>query len=236
MEFLLLDAPYEDDLCLTHETFEELKQYKTIALYGAVQFIPFMQDIHKHLEAQGHEVITSQPSRTNVAYQILGCDCYWQNLKLEKDPDVFLYIGDGLFHPKALALAQKDRETFIPIACYDPKRKVISYRTQEEIARLLKKNKGSLLKFLSSDCIGVLVTSKPGQKQFNAATKLLELYTEKQFYFFIENTFEFGRLEDYPFIECWVNTACPRIGFDDGENLEKSMINLNDALHIQERL
>jgi diphthamide biosynthesis enzyme Dph1/Dph2-like protein len=36
--------------------------------------------------------------------------------------------------------------------------------------------------------------------------------------------------ENYPFIECWVNTACPRIGTDDIININQPMINLRDAL------
>ncbi|MBI2112760.1 diphthamide synthesis protein, partial [Candidatus Woesearchaeota archaeon] len=52
----------------------------------------------------------------------------------------------------------------------------------------------------------------------------------KKFYFFVDNTISYGQLENFPFVEVWVNTACPRIGLDDQEAFRKGVLNLKDVL------
>ena len=44
------------------------------------------------------------------------------------------------------------------------------------------------------------------------------------------------QLENFNFIDVWVNTACPRVSFDDQEKFVKGVINLNDALSVEEIL
>lgn len=39
-------------------------------------------------------------------------------------------------------------------------------------------------------------------------------YPNKKFYIFIADTIDYNQLNDFPFIEAWVNTACPRIEED----------------------
>jgi len=52
---------------------------------------------------------------------------------------------------------------------------------------------------------------------------LKKKYEDKKFYTFIAETIDLNQLENFPFIECWVNTACPRIAED-----KKGMININE--------
>ena len=61
-------------------------------------------------------------------------------------------------------------------------------------------------------------------------------YADKKFYYFIDNVVSFDQLENFNFIEVWVNTACPRVGFDDQEKFAKGVINLNDALMAEDIL
>jgi 2-(3-amino-3-carboxypropyl)histidine synthase len=168
----------------------------------------------------------------------LGCDAFHDSLNLKEKVDAFLYIGDGRFHPLALVLGQKDSkfEDFKEVLIYDPIANKFEVLNYNEIKRILKKYKGSLLRFLNSKNIGILITVKPGQQHFNPSLKLEEKYKDKKFYFFVDNDINFNSLENFSFIEFWINTACPRIGFDDAVNLEKGMINLNDALNVNEIL
>ncbi len=54
-------------------------------------------------------------------------------------------------------------------------------------------------------------------------SQLEKKYKNKRFYKFVFDTLDYSQLENFPFIECWVNTACPRI-FDD----LRSIINIQD--------
>ncbi|MBU4283524.1 MAG: diphthamide synthesis protein, partial [Nanoarchaeota archaeon] len=87
---------------------------------------------------------------------------------------------------------------------------------------------GALIKFLSSKEIGVILTTKPGQEQLKEAFELKNKFKDKNFYFLIFDTIDFNQLENFPFIECFVNTACPRIALDDSIKIGKAIINLED--------
>ena len=54
-----------------------------------------------------------------------------------------------------------------------------------------------------------LISTKPGQSYFKHALKLKEKYPDKKFFFIVHETLDFASLEDFPFVQVWVNTACP---------------------------
>ena len=145
-------------------------------------------------------------------------------------------MGDGIFHPRALVLAQKDNSEFKEVIRYDPTRSQMILMKEDDCNKIFKKYRGSLMKFIASDTIGILITMKPGQQQFNFARKLEEKYPNKKFYYFADNNLDFNQLEGFCFVECWVNTACPRIGFDDSVNLGLALLNITDALEAADIL
>ena len=104
--------------------------------------------------------------------------------------------------------------------------------TLDEIKKELTRKKANIKRYLSSESIGVLVTIKPGQQYLSNAKKLKETLEKqnKQAFIFITDTIQFDHLENYPFIEAWVNTACPRIGTDDLLKTRKPLINIREAL------
>ena len=140
---------------------------------------------------------------------------------------MILYLGDGMFHPKALILA-----TTKPITIFDPIINIIKVVDRKEMQKELNKKKANLKKYLNADKIGILVTIKPGQQYMLAANKLKQQLEkeDKKAYIFIDDTLNPMNYENYPFVQCWVNTACPRIGTDDIVNINQPMINLRDAL------
>jgi len=157
--------------------------------------------------------------------QALGCDLF--RLEPANEIEAFLYIGTGEFHPKQLLMLEKK-----PVFVFNPESSKFYELDKAEVATIERKRKAAYAKFLSSDKIGVLVSVKPGQLELERALKLREKYKDKLFFFFVADTFDFGSLLNFPFIECFVNTACPRIGYDEAENLEKPIVNLQDILDI----
>src|SRR3989338_853632 len=242
MEVLFLEAPYPGKVALGAATLNYLKkkEYTTVALYSSVQFCNNLQQVQKQLHDANIRVITSKADRTHVPSQLLGCDNYHDSLHLSEkeidDIDCYLYIGDGKFHPLALVYAQKDSAQMKEIVCNDPLSKKMSLVGISDIKAILKKYRGSLLKFLSAVSVGVIVTIKPGQEEFRPSLLLEKKFPDKKFYYFIDNVVSFDQLENFPFIEVWVNTACPRVGFDDQEKFKRGVINLNDAFRAKEIL
>jgi 2-(3-amino-3-carboxypropyl)histidine synthase len=236
---LFLDAPFDGkvELCADTLTYLKEKQYKKVALYASVQFCNQLDKVKEQLQALDIEIVSSQPKRTGAQHQILGCDNYHDSFNVElSEVDAYLYIGDGKFHPLALVYAQKDNNSMKEVLCNDPIAGSFSLMGVDDISTILKKYKGSLIKFLSSDTIGVIITIKPGQEQMKPSFFLEKKFPDKKFYYFIDNNVSFDQLENFPFVEVWVNTACPRVGFDDQEKFVRGVLNLNDALLAKEIL
>lgn len=238
METLFLEATYSGTVELCPETISYLtkKGYTKIGLYASVQFVGKLETVESQLNELGVTSVTSRPDRTHVKGQLLGCDNYHNSLNLDKDIQVYLYVGDGRFHPLALVYAQKDSNEMKEIICNDPINKRMVLMGIEDICTILKKYRGSLVKFFTAKMVGVLITIKPGQEQFKPALLLEKKYLDKRFYYFIDNVISFDQLENFNFIDVWVNTACPRVGFDDQEKFVRGVINLNDALSVEEIL
>jgi 2-(3-amino-3-carboxypropyl)histidine synthase len=185
---------------------------------AAVQFIDSIPSVVKELEKLGKHPLTTQGRHSSLPNQILGCDVV--NVP---EAQAFLYLGDGLFHPKEIQLQNKK-----PVYCYNPKTKEYYEFGPDEVEKMQKRAKVNQIKFLSSDSIGVIISRKPGQYRLQQAMMLPEKYPDKSFYWFLVDTTDFRELENYPFIQCYVNTACPRMGRDDLNKISKPLINLED--------
>ena len=231
MKTIFLEAPYLGKVRLCKKTLDYLakKKVKTVALYAAVQFCNNLEFIKQQLADAGITVISSKPKRTDAHQQILGCDVYEDSLHLSakerENIDAFLYIGDGKFHPLALLHGQKAE-----IICDDPIAQRMEILSPTLIDHIKKKQKGALIKFYAHQNIGVIISTKPGQQFMKKAFSLEEKYPQKKFYYFVDDQISFDQLENFPFIDVWVNTACPRIGLDDIEKFRKGVVNLRDVV------
>lgn len=226
-----MDAKWEGEIKLTEKVknYLQKKNPKSIALFASTQFLELTNFI-KEIKKLGIEVNITKAKRTNKPLQILGCDCYPDSFPAIKESDLILYIGDGMFHPKALLLSQT-KQNSKPITIFDPIQNKIEEVTRKVIDDQLKKSERNLKLFLNSDTIGILVTIKPGQQYLQAALKLKQKLKQenKNAYIFIDDTINLFNLENYPFIQAWVNTACPRIGTDDITTINQPLINLREA-------
>ena len=215
MKTIFIEARYKEKIFLPGEFIEKLP--KEIALFTIVQFIDSINVIKKQLEKYNIKVKLLKTKHTKYPGQLLGCNIERFNAQN------FLYIGDGMFHPKALLLKNNAR-----VFVYNPFTKKYFELTKKDVEDMLRKQKTGIVKFLSSKEIGVLVSTKQGQNKLKEARKLRKKYPEKNFYFLVFNTIDFNELENFPFIECFVNTACPRISYDDSEKIRKPIINIEE--------
>lgn len=205
--------------------FDDSPLPKRIGIIGTIQTKPTLPKVKEFLESKGHEAF--------IGGQVLGCD---QNaaLAINRDCDAFLFYGSGYFHP--VGIAHKFDKICYTLAPGDDKVEAVPPSRYVDIE---KRKKGMLAKFYSSDKIGVLMSCKTGQATVQSSLSkifdLQEKYPEKKFYFVAYNTFDFGSLEDFNFVQCWINTQCPRIREDlkvlNIEDLTKASyihVNLDD--------
>ena len=238
MRLTFLKAQYKSELKLPSDFAQQIQEIfpngANFGIFSAVQFREQKQEVEEILHSLGYTTQTSQPFRTSIQGQILGCDSYKDSLKMDlSEVDGFIYVGDGYFHPNALLLAQEYEEQIKPVIlinCVQELTEVIGY---DHIKAYLQKRKFCFAKFYSSTNIGVFVTTKWGQEYLETSLKLKEQYPEKNFYYFIGDNFLDYEMENFPFCECWVNTACPRIGQDDILRHKKAVINIKDILKVE---
>jgi 2-(3-amino-3-carboxypropyl)histidine synthase len=159
-----------------------------------------------------------------IAGQVLGCDVS-NALKIAKKVDAFLFIGSGNFHPVQIAI-----KTGKKVIRADPFTNSISEVTEEEIEDRKRKVRSGYAYFLNANKIGILVSAKPGQNKIKAA-EFLKKELEKQGkkpYLFTFDTLDFHQLDNFPDIECWVNTACERMAIEDYDKFSKPVVNICD--------
>lgn len=213
MKILCLEARSGIDIMpAVREAFRHLKKGK-VAIVSTIQHLHKLEEARELIEKEGMEAV--------VAGQVLGCSVP----KIPSDAEQVLYIGSGRFHPIGIFL--KTRKEVVVANPFSGKASKI---TKKDVEKIEKRKKGALAKFLSSGNIGILVSTKSGQTNVQGGKKRIDeikkKYKDKKFYSFAFDTLNKGDLENFTFIDCWVNTACPRL-FED---FEKGMINIEDII------
>jgi len=202
-----------DVLPVVVKALELLDKKHSIAIVTTVQYVKKLDDVENLLKKNGFKA-KKYPFT-------LGC-------KVPKiKEDIVLYIGTGKFHPKGIIIKTKK-----DIVMANPETEEVEKLTNSDVELLEKRKKGALLKFHTSENIGVLISVKSGQKSVQQLPddilKLKNKFKDKKFYFFCVNTLDFNELENFPFVDMWINTMCPRIGYDDTIRLPKPLLNLED--------
>lgn len=180
---------------------------QTLALVTTIQFVDILPKLKSYLEKQGKKVLVQKNG------QIVGCNTI--NAKaVENKVQAFLYIGSGKFHPLALALSLKQQK---PIFIYNPFTEEFSKLEEKEISKVIAKKKTAKIKFLSADTFGILVSTKPGQNRLKKAEELKKILEKqgKKCYIFLFNDLDINQLENWPQIECWINSACPGLSLEN---------------------
>ena len=209
MKVLNIHAKSEEDV---------LTVVKKVKFKGKLGLATTIQNVHRLKEIQ--KVIPNSV----ICGQVLGCDASLA-VRHQNEVDAFLYIGSGKFHPIEIALHTNKK-----VICANPITNEITEITNEEVELRRKRIKGAYLKFLSAKKVGIIVTTKSGQGILPLALRARsnDQLKDKEVFIFLCNTLNFNELENYPDIECWINTACPRIATEDNDKLSRPMINLEE--------
>lgn len=210
----------QEDFLLPKKELDKLPT--SICFATTVQFRAGIDAIKKQLEDSGRICVLFEGRHTKHPGQMLGCD-------VDKDTDIsadcFLYMGDGIFHPNAL-LFNTTKDLFL----YNPITKEFNKADRIILQRVVNKRKAAYLKYLAADNIGIIVTVKPGQQHLKRAMTMKERLAEKgkNAFVFICDSLDFNELENFPFIDAWINTACPRIAYEDYLKFTKPVLNMED--------
>lgn len=235
-DIVFIPAKYNKKIIVPDNIIKKLPN--KLMLFSSVQFLHQLPDIEKQLEAKDKKILLVKSKNflydgmTSEKGQLLGCNSEnfdAKNLTTHgEDFDAFLYIGDGIFHPQALLVNNRK-----DIYCYDPKTNKLNVLKKEMYDDIQKRTRGRTLKFLTSKNIGIIVTTKRGQNNTKRAEllkdKILKKWSDKKVFMLICSELNFLELENFNFVDIYVNTACSRIGHDDTIRSPKPIINISDV-------
>jgi len=204
-----------------------LENWRKIGLVTTVQHVQNLDEVRENLLRAGKTVVIGDSGHLSYSGQVIGCD-YSNAKSIAKDVEAFLFIGGGRFHALGVALS-----TSKPTVVADPYEKR-AYSVDREAERILRQRWASIEEARESKNFAVLVGLKPGQKRLEEAQRVRQKLEEKGKIAFLFAVKEITPevLMEFPTVDAYVNTACPRISLDDASKFKKPVLAINEAFVV----
>jgi 2-(3-amino-3-carboxypropyl)histidine synthase len=203
----------------TEEAIPLLKNWTSIGLATTIQHIHKLTEAKHVLLGAGKKVTIGDAGILKHAGQVTGCDYSNAKAALE-EVDAFLFVGGGRFHALGVALA-----TLRPTIAADPyQKKAFSLEAQAE--KTVRKRYANIHETSQAKMLGILLGLKPGQSRLAKALEIKRLAeaTGKKATLLALREVTPEALMQFPTIDAFVNTACPRLSLDHPEQFGKPML------------
>lgn len=208
-----------------------IKPWMRIGVVTTIQHTEQLDDVREALLAAGKRVAVGDAGRLSHTGQVIGCD--FSNARaVLRDVDAFLCVCGGRFHALGVALT-----TAKPTVVADPYEGT-AYSVDREADRLIKQRWASIREAANGKRFGVLIGLKSGQKRLKRAlwvSRELQKSGKKSTLLAAREVTPESLLQ-YPSIDAYVNTACPRISLDDSTRFKKPVLTINEALVVAGKL
>jgi 2-(3-amino-3-carboxypropyl)histidine synthase len=204
-----------------------LNKYGKIGLATTVQHVQTLDEAREILVRAGKTVVVGDAGRVNYSGQVMGCD-YGNVKSVANDVEAFLFIGGGRFHALGIALS-----TSKPTIIADPYENR-AYCIDEEAQAVLKQRWACIEEAGHAKTFGVLIGLKIGQKRLDEALKIKEIAKKNgkaAFLFAVREILPEALLE-FPSVDAYVNTACPRISLDAPSKFLKPVLTANEFMVV----
>ncbi|MCL2359463.1 MAG: diphthamide biosynthesis enzyme Dph2 [Nitrososphaerota archaeon] len=202
-----------------------LLAYNKIGLTTSIQHIESLNSAKQLLTNHGKTVLIGDAGQLCYAGQLIGCN--YSNAKtIATKVDAFLFIGGGIFHALGVALST-DKPTIIADP-YDNR----AYPITDQAQRLLKQRYANLQAAKDAKTVGILVGLKLGQKHLTQAldAKAAAEKSGRLAVLLAGRELTPEALMDFPNIDAYINTACPRISLDTPSKFQKPTLTINEFM------
>jgi 2-(3-amino-3-carboxypropyl)histidine synthase len=208
-----------------------LEEWRRIGLTTTVQHVQTLDEVRETLTHAGKTVVVGDSRRLKYPGQVIGCD-YSNAISIAKDVEAFLFVGGGQFHAVGVALS-----TLKPTIVADPYDKT-AFSVDREAEKILKQRWACIEEAKKAKTFAVLVGLKIGQKRLEEALHVKERLQEngKTAHLFAIREVVPEALLEFPTVDAFVNTACPRISLDDAARFKKPVLTINEALVVAGKL
>ena len=204
-----------------------LNKWSKIGLATTVQHVQALAHAREILVRAGKTVEIGDAGRMNYSGQVTGCD-YSNVRSIANDVEAFVFIGGGRFHALGIALS-----TSKPTIIADPYEKR-AYSIDGEAQKILKQRWACIEEAGHAKTLGVIIGLKPGQKHLDAALKIKEMAekTGKAAFLLAVRELLPETLMEFPTVDAYVNTACPRISLDAPLKFLKPVLTVNEFMVV----
>jgi 2-(3-amino-3-carboxypropyl)histidine synthase len=199
--------------------------------WSSIGLVATVQHVHKLYEAKilllkaGKTVSIGDTGLVKYPGQVIGCN-FSNAQSVSEEVEAFLFIGGGRFHAMGVALT-----TTKPTIIADPYEKR-AYPIHDEVPRILKQRWASISEAKGTENFGVLIGLKSGQKRIEEAVKIRGKIQKsgRKATLLALGEITSNALMQFPNIDAFVNTACPRLSLDDTPNFLRPILSLSEAL------
>jgi 2-(3-amino-3-carboxypropyl)histidine synthase len=208
-----------------------LEKWRKIGLATTVQHVQALDEVREILIRSGKTVVIGDTRRLSYPGQIVGCD-YSNVISITKDVEAFLFLGGGQFH--ALGVAISTSKPTVAADPFDDR----AFSVDSEAQKIFKQRWASIEEAKKAKNFGVLIGIKPMQKKLEEALTIKEKLEEngKTVNLLAAKEITPEILMEFPTLDAFVNTACPRISLDDASKFRKPVLTTNEALVVIGRL
>ncbi|MDR0371976.1 MAG: diphthamide biosynthesis enzyme Dph2 [Nitrososphaerota archaeon] len=199
--------------------------YSKIGLTTSIQHIENLSKVKQLLTDNGKTVLIGDAGQLPYAGQLIGCN--YSNAKtIANEVDAFLFIGGGIFH--ALGIALGTGKPTIIADPYDNRAHEIADQAQQ----LLRQRYANIQATKNAKIVGILVGLRLGQKHLDQALKA-KAAAEKSgrtAVLLAGREINPDTLMEFPAIDAYINTACPRISLDTPNKFQKPILTVNEFM------
>ena len=200
-----------------------LSKWSKIGLATTVQHLQALDRAREILVRAGKIVVIGDAGRINYSGQVTGCD--YSNVKsIAHEVEAFLFVGGGQFHALGIALT-----TSKPTIIADPYERR-AYSIDIAAQKTLKQRWACIEEAGHAKTFGVFVGLKLGQKRLDEALKIKEAIEKngKAAVLFAIKEVLPETLMEFPTVDAYVNTACPRIALEAASKFSKPVLTVNE--------
>ncbi len=212
---------------VAEQSLELLKDYNRVGLATSIQHLQLLNQAREILTRAGKIVIIGDSGQMGYPGQVSGCN-YSNAKSIADEVEVFLFVGGGMFH--ALGIALSTSKLTIIADPYDNR----AYPISAEAQKVLKQRFASIQEAKEAKKFGIFVGLKLGQKHLDNALQLKELAEKKgkTAYLLAAREINPETLLEFPSIDAYVNTACPRVSLEATGKFGKPVLTANEFMVV----
>jgi len=206
------------------EAIGHLRPWSRIGLATTVQHIHMIHEARQILKRAGKTVYLGDAGHARYPGQVLGCD-FSSARSVSDKVEAFLFVGGGRFHAIGLSLATM-KSTIVA----DPFEKR-AYSLEADAEKIVRRRWAEINEAKEAGKFGVIIGLKLGQCNMDAAIGIRQALEEngKRVVLLALREVTSTTLLQFPTIEAYVNTACPRIALDEPLFLAKPVLTVREA-------